>query len=308
MICAFFPYRRFVFLFGFAILFFSKAFAQPNIDIVSFSSQHFFSTYSDSSKNGMYTQDNFLSIFLPIKFGKGHVFMVRLNAEQLIVSRTLGQGNAPFAAPPQLNYSLYSLSMPIGLQLQSKNEKWKFMGTVIPKLNSDFKDNLNYDMQVGGIGLVTRVFNPKLQVRLGAYYNSEYWGTFILPLVGVDWKASDKFRMYGTLPSNYRFEFKLGEKMYTGLGFRSFQRSFRLEKKYDDDFVRIRESQLKIFFEGFVVGKILIGIDVYRTIGYNLIRYDYFDTKTEKSGLPVFTKSSDAFGATLNLAYRIRTD
>ncbi|HWY10013.1 MAG TPA: DUF6268 family outer membrane beta-barrel protein [Bacteroidia bacterium] len=299
MIRAFIPYRRLAFLFWFAILFFSKAYAQPNIDLISINSQHFVSTYADSSKNKMYTQDNFLSIFLPIKFGKGHVFMIRLNAEQLTVNRD---------ASSKLNYSLYSLSMPIGLQLQSKNEKWKFLGTIIPKLNSDFADNLNYDMQIGGIGLVTRVFNPKLQVRLGAYYNSEYWGPFILPLVGVDWKVNDKFRMYGTLPSNYRFEFKLGKKMYTGLGFRSFQRSFRLQAKYDDDFVRIRESQLKVFFEGFVVGKILIGIDLYRTLGYNLIRYDYFDTKTEKSGLPVFTKSKDAYGLTLNLAYRIRTD
>lgn len=247
----------------------------------------------------MYTQNNFISLFAPVKFGKGNVILIRANAEQLNVTRS---------DTMSLNYSLYSLSLPLGLQLQSKNEKWKFTGIIIPKINSDFNDNTDYDGQLGGIGLVTRVINPKLQVRAGLYYNSDFWGHFFMPLLGVDWKVSEKFRMYGTLPGNYRFEFKLGKKIYTGVGFRSAQRSFRLQAKYDDDFVRIRENQLKIFFEGFVVGKILVGIDVYRSLGYNMIRYDYFKTETEKPGLIVFTKSKDAFGLTLNLAYRIRTD
>ncbi len=273
--------------------------AQPNIDLVSFSSQHFISTYEDSSKNKFYSQDNFLSLFLPVKFGKGNVFMLRINAEQLTVSRS---------ANTTLNYSLYSLSVPIGLQLQSKNEKWKYTGIIIPKVNSDFADNLDYDGQLGGIGLITRVFNEKLQVRAGLYYNSDFWGHFFMPLVGVDWKVNDRFRMYGTLPGNYRFEFLLRKKMYAGISFRSAQRSFRLQKKYDDAFVRVKENQLKIFFEGFVVGKILIGIDIYRSINYNLMTYDYFETTKPVTVSNVFTKSKDAYGLTFNLAYRIRTD
>jgi hypothetical protein len=198
--------------------------------------------------------------------------------------------------------------MPVGFQLQSKSEKWKYAGMAIPKINSDFADNLDYDVQLGGIGLITRVFNKKLQVRAGLYYNSEFWGHFFIPLVGVDWKVNERFRMYGTLPGNYRFEYNVKNKIFTGVGFRSAQRSFRLQAKLNDDFVRVKENQLKVFFEGFVVGKILVGLDVYRSINYNLIRYDYFETKTPISGPGVFKKSSDAWGLTFNLAYRIRTD
>lgn len=284
--------------FYFSLVFGTSVLAQPNVDLINISSQHFISVY-DSTNNKMYTQNNFVSLFAPVKFGKGHVILIRVNAEQLNVSRN---------DTTALNYSLYSLSLPLGLQLQSKNEKWKFTGIIIPKINSDFADNTDYDGQLGGIGLITRVISPKLQVRAGLYYNNEFWGHFFMPLLGIDWKVNDRFRMYGTLPGNYRFEFKPGKKMYTGIGFRSAQRSFRLQGKYNDDFVRIRENQLKIFFEGFVAGKILIGVDVYRSIGYNMIRYDYFKTKTEKPGLDVFTKSKDAFGMTFNLAYRIRTD
>jgi hypothetical protein len=273
--------------------------AQPYVDIVSASSQHFMSQYSDSSKNKLYTQDNFLSLFLPVKFGKGHVFLLRINTEQLVVSRNDAVHSS---------YSLYSLSLPVGLQISSKNLKWKYTGIFIPKFNSDFSDDLSFDLQLGGIGLITRVFNGHLQVKTGLYYNAECFGHFFMPLAGVDWKVNDRFRMYGTLPGNYRFEFKLGKKLFTGLGFRSAQRSFRLQKTYWNDFVRVRENQLKLFLEGFVFGKFLMGIDVYRSINYKLIRYDLFDTKKQKSGLPVFSDSKDGFGFTVNLAYRIRTE
>lgn len=225
--------------------------------------------------------------------------MVRINAEQLTVTRT---------STVSQSYNLYSLGLPIGLQLQSKNEKWKYTGIIIPKINSDLADNTDYDLQLGGIGLITRVFSKDLQVRAGLYYNTEYWGHFFMPLFGVDWKVNDKFRMYGTLPGNYRFEYKLGQKIYTGIGFRSAQRSFRLQKKYNDDFVRVRENQLKIFFEGFVFGKILVGFDIYRSLNYNLISYDYFNTKTATCRPILFSKTKDAYGLTINLAYRIRKD
>ncbi len=225
--------------------------------------------------------------------------MIRLNAEQLTARRT---------STLSQSYNLYSLGLPIGLQLQSKNERWKYTGVLIPKINSDFADNLDYDFQLGGIGLITRVFSQTCQVRAGLYYNTEYWGHFFMPLFGVDWKVNEKFRMYGTLPGNYRFEYRLGQRFYTGIGFRSAQRSFRIQKKYHDDFVRVRENQLKVFFEGFVVGKILVGVDVYRSLNYNLISYDYFETKAATYRPILFSKTKDAWGVTLNLAYRIRTD
>lgn len=225
--------------------------------------------------------------------------MLRVNAEQLTVTRT---------STVTQSYNLYSLGLPVGFQLQSKNEKWKYTGIAVPKINSDLSDNLEYDLQVGGIGLITRVFSKTLQVRAGLYYNTEYWGHFFMPLFGVDWKINEKFRMYGTLPGNYRFEYQIGKRFYTGVGFRSAQRSFRLQQKYKDDFVRVRENQLKVFFEGFVLGKIIVGVDFYRSLNYSLISYDYFETKIATYRPILFSKSKDAWGATLNLAYRIRTD
>jgi hypothetical protein len=145
-------------------------------------------------------------------------------------------------------------------------------------------------------------------VRAGLYYNREYWGDFFMPLFGVDWKVNDKFRMYGTLPGNYRFEYKLGQKYYMGIGFRSAQRSFRLQKVYNNDFVRVKENQLKFFFERFFFKKIILGFDIYRSINYNLIAYDHFKTKTATNEPMLFSKSKDGFGVTINIAYRIRVD
>lgn len=282
----------------FILLFFIKTKAQPFVDIIALNSQNFFSNYKDSTHSPLFIQDNFLNLFIPNKFGKGHVFLLRLNSEQLTINR--GGKNKSV-------YRLNSFSIPVGIQFTAKNQKWKYTGIVIPKLNSDMKDDLSHDFQLGGIGLITRIFNENFQVKAGLYYNREFFGNFFMPLVGVEWQINNRWQIYGTLPSNFRMEFKLCEKWNTGIGFRSFTRSFRLSKHDNNDFIWIRENQAKIYIEGFVYKNLLATFDVYRSIGYQLPRYDFYNTSIEKTGNPAFANFHDNFGFTVGLAYRILT-
>ncbi|MES2567754.1 MAG: DUF6268 family outer membrane beta-barrel protein [Bacteroidota bacterium] len=272
--------------------------AQPFVDIVALNTQNFFSNYKDSSQSPVYIQDNFLNLFIPKKFGKGHVFLLRFNSEQLTINR---------AGQPTGIFQLYSFSIPIGLQLVSKNQKWKYTGIIIPKINSDLRDDVKNDFQLGGIGLVARVFNENLQVKFGLYYNREFFGNFFMPLAGVDWKINSRFQMYGTLPSNFRMEFKLSQKWNTGLGFRSFTRSFRLSENYNNDFIWVRENQAKVYVEGFILKNVIATFDVYRSIGYRLPRNDFYNHGIEKITNPIFANFNDNFGFTIGFAYRILT-
>jgi hypothetical protein len=289
---------KYISIFSLCFLFSLKVCAQPFADLLAFNSQNFFSNYSDGSKNPLYVQDNFLNLFIPKKFGNDHVFLLRLNAEKLSINRTGSNSSSQ---------QLYSLSLPIGFLFTSPNKKWKYTGVLIPKINSDYKDNLSHDYQLGGIGLVTRVFNENLQVRAGVYYNREFFGNFFLPLVGVDWKINDRFQIYGTMPSNYRIEYKVSRRWNTGLGFRSFTRSFRLNNYYGNDFIWVKESQVKIYLEGFVFKNLLLTLDVYRSIGYQLPRNDYYEPRLEKPGIPALQPFKDSFGFTIGFAYRILT-
>lgn len=269
--------------------------AQPFVDILQYNSQHFFSNYSDSTKNPLYIQDNFFNVFVPKKFKNGNVLLLRLNTEQLTVKRF---------GSIYSQYNLYTIAAPIGFQFLSKNQKWKYIGIGIPKINSDFKDDLSHDFQFGGIGLVSHVFNPNLELKVGLYYNREFFGNFFLPLLGVDCKVSDRFRMYGTLPSNFRAEFKLSNKWNTGLGFRAFTRSFRLSQNLNNDFVRIRENQIKLYIEGLILKNVALTLDVYQSIGYRILQMDNVNPKTEVPNF-VYSPFKDNIGFTVGVAYRI---
>ena len=289
------------FLFFLFVIFCFKINAQPFIDIISYNNQIFFSEYKDSSHNPVFIQDHFLNLFIPVKFGKGNVILFRINSEKLELNRTA-----------KLNSSsqLFSISAPVGLQLVSKNQKWKCTGIFITKINSDFKDDLSKDLQFGGIGLVTKVINENLQVRLGLYYNKEFFGDFFMPLGGIDWKINNKWQMYGTLPSNFRIEYNIYKSWNTGLGFRSFLRSFRLNNIYSNDFIWIRENQLKIYFEGAIYKNLFITVDVFRSIAYRMPRNDFKSVRSnqiEKSGIPVFAPFKDNFGFTIGFAIRVMT-
>lgn len=272
--------------------------AQPFADIVSYNNQNFFSHYNDSANSPVYIQDNLLNLFLPVKFKNDNVLIIRLNSEKAIVQRD---------GPASFTENLFSISMPLGFVLVSENKKWKYTGIVIPKINSDLRDDLDHDFQYGGIALVTYVRKSNLQIKFGMYYNREFWGNFFLPLAGVDWKINDRWQIYGVMPSNFRLEYKVSKNWNTGIGWRSFQRSFRLSANFNNDFVWVKENQLKYYFEGYVYKNLLFTVDIYRSITYELSRNDYSDVNLKKSGLSTFEPFEKNIGFTLGFAYRIPT-
>ncbi len=272
--------------------------AQQFVDIINYNNQNFFSRYNDSSNSPVYIQDHLLNLFVPKKFKNDNVLIVRINSENVAVNRE---------GPSPLKENLFSISLPIGFVYVSPGKKWKYTGIFIPKVNSDLRDDLGNDFQYGGILLFTRVYHSNLQVKFGMYYNREFWGNFFLPLVGVDWKINDRFQMYGVMPSNFRFEYKVSKNWNTGLGWRAFQRSFRLSADLNNDFIWVRENQLKAYFEGFVYKNLLLTVDVYRSITYELSRNDYQDVNLKKGGLSTFAPFENNIGFTFGFAYRILT-
>lgn len=278
----------------------TNAAAQPFADILSFNCQTFSSTYKDNTSRSNKTDDYFLNFFLPKEFKNGNTLLIRLNSE--LISSTL---------TPDSSYSskLYSVSMPLGMQFVWKNKKWKTVLIGIPKVASDFKDAIDtYDYQFGGIFLQNYQYSETFKVKVGLYYNREAFGNFFMPIIGIDWKVSDRLYLYGNMPNIYRIEYAIKKnKLYGGLGFRSLTRSFRLSKADNYDYVRYNELQLKLFVDYFVAKKIVLFAEVGYSLGRNPWQYTY-NTKEETLRSPIYTplKNYPVFNA--GLAYRIRFD
>jgi hypothetical protein len=274
--------------------------SQPFVDIVNFNSQFFSSTYADSAKSKNKTNDYVLNLFLPKEFKNGNTLLVRLNSEQLHSERLLLKSNS--------SYDLYSISMPLGFQFVLPNKKWKLLLMAIPKINSDFKNSHYNDLQLGGTSLVTYTAKENLKFKLGLYYNREYFGNFFVPLVGMDWKVNDRLSFYGVLPNNYRMEIKLNKFLYTGLAFKSFQRSYRLANELNDDFVWVRESSLKVFLDIYIGKNLVLFGDVGYTFRYRLVQYQHGNVNAERASNPIYTPFQNNIFFSGGLAFRIRKE
>lgn len=288
------------FLFFLLILLANKTFSQPYVDIVSFNCQSFSSIYKDNTNWKNKTDDYFLNFFLPKEFKNGNTLLIRLNSE--MISSTI---------TPDSSYTskLYNVSMPLGWQFLSKNKKWKTVLITIPKIASDLKDVINkYDCQLGGVFLENYVHSEKLKIKAGLYYNREAFGNFFMPLVGLDWKVSDRLNLYGILPTNYKVEYAfVKNKLYAGVCFRSLTRSFRLSKPQNMDYVRYNEIQLKLFVDYFIYKKVLIFGELGYSIGKSPWQYSY-NTKIETLRNPVYTPLKSYPVVNVGVAYRIRLD
>lgn len=285
------------------VLLSSKLVAQPFADILSFNYQAFSANYADSTKWKNNTDDYFLNFFLPKELKSGHTVLVRLNTEML----------SSVMSPDTLCSSrLSSISLPFGMKFVTKNKKWETVVLAIPKIASDFKDVIDgYDFQYGGIFLQHFVPYKKLKIKAGLYYNREAFGNFFVPLIGVDWKVNDRINLYGVLPTNYKVEFNvIKNKLYTGINFKSFTRSFRLSQKNNYDYVRYDEMQVKLFVDCFVVPKVLVFAELGYSIGKSpwLHKYGTNDNKEASFGNSIYSPVKSYPTVSVGIVYRVRLD
>jgi len=277
-----------------------KGISQPYVDIINTSAQSLQSNYKDALNSKNTTTNYFLNITIPLVLDSQNTFIIRFYGENL-------QSTIKNDLYTQTN-NLYSTLLPIGLQHETKNKKWKIMGLVMPKLSSDFIAKVSsYDLQVGGYGLATYSINKKLKIKAGLFYNREFFGNFFVPLFSIDWDATDRLKLYGVLPTTYRIEYALvKQKLYAGLAFKSYTRSYRLSDA-NHDYVKNAELQAKAFLDIYIKKKFVLFAEFGRTIGYSPLAYLY-QTKTEAGYIPIYTKIQDAFFFNVGLALRIRND
>lgn len=235
--------------------------AQYFVDIFSFNRQAY------NIPRGAQTSDFFVNALIPKTLKNGNTFILRGHYEKLdLRNNTLSE-----------TYS--SVTMPVGMQFQLKNPKIKFTGLLIPKIAAeDLGDSFSEIFQVGGYSLFTVTESEKFRYKFGLYYNREFFGNFFVPLVGVDWKVTDRFFVFGTLPQSFKASYAIvPSHLNAGLAFRSLTRSFRGED--NNTFVRYNELQFKTFFDFYISKKNVVFVEGGYFLGKTPLLYNNFDTK-----------------------------
>jgi Domain of unknown function (DUF6268) len=207
------------------------------------------------------------------------------------------------------DFHVVSQGVFIGFLKKDIIQNWNLLSSFIVRRNKEAEKDVEDDWQFGGALLATWENNQFVSLKLGVYYNKEFFGNFFIPLLGIDWKIDNKNNLFGVLPGSMIFEHKVSEKFYYGSAFRALTNSYRLQtidpcfsgdctaKKY----LRIDDNQLGIFGDVYLAKKIVLTGEA----GYTILRRYRYGFKGKTIHLQTDYKN-DNFYFRASLAYRLR--
>ena len=273
--------------------------AQPYIDVVKFRTIYSPGLHSNDGMNRSVDLQNFnLSLDLPIRFKKsGDVLLISPFVENW--KMTWADGKTP-------NHDVWGIALPVGY-LKQFNPKLNILAMFIPRINSETPFAPERKSQFGGLVLAGYKLNENLVLKVGAYYNQEFFGPFFIPLVGIDWKINDRSNLFGTLPNQLVYERRASHKFFYGAACRFITNSYALSSSelYMDQFskyVRLDENELGAFVDYYLAKKLVINFEM----GYSLFRKIETGVHYKEVHISEALDQADGPYFKLTLAYRIR--
>ena len=188
----------------------------------------------------------------------------------------------------------HSLALPVTYLRTLGNPDWRMLSTVIIRRNG-YEFGLKDDWQVGGAVIAGFKANENLTYKLGVYANREFFGLFVMPLLGIDWQISKRTNLFGILPGNLTLEHKLKRNLFTGASFRAITNSYRTPTGY----WRLNENRLGCFLDYYLSKQIVLNLEG----GHSILR------KLNTGGndnVDVDWKAKDNLYIKLSLAFRLR--
>jgi hypothetical protein len=261
-----------------------EGFSQPYVD-------PFHIRYTHAFKNNKGSGTPFNHVFigpdLPLKLKNGGFFVISPIYEKWNIDSA--QENSYL---PQVRGVALALSAVIPL-----NKDWLLTVSAIPRVNSeDFK--LNNSFQLGGILLATYKKSERLKYKFGVYANREFFGLFIIPLAGIDWRMDERNNLFGVLPGRLTFEHRLNTHLYTGATFRAITNSYRIS---NGNYLRIDDNQLSSFLDCYLTKHVVLTGEA----GYGIMRELKLGREYNKQYLSDLNWA-DGFFIKLSASYRIR--
>lgn len=109
--------------------------------------------------------------------------------------------------------------------------------------NADYTSFQSCDFQLGGAFLYSKNQSDKLVIKAGLYANSEQFGLFLAPLLGLDWKLTEKWRTYGIMPQFLNIENKVNTRIRWGFAYQAPTSTYRLSNPVPD--LYLQQNQVR---------------------------------------------------------------
>jgi hypothetical protein len=259
--------------------------SQDYIDLVRFKYDNTPLNQFDTATASTRVEEFTLDATLPIVLKNGNAIITGFDLQSLStkVNPTI----------PQLT-SVYTILVKLGMNI-NHNEKWSGTYMFLPKLSSDLKDIGPQDFQYGAYVLLKYKKTSNLNYQFGMYYNSELFGPFFVPLLGLYYLSpSNKLEINATLPVWADINYRFNDWFRVGLSFSAFVRSYYIN---EPQFVETGEYLVKstnepmIYLQFEPVKSLIIQTKLGYSIGRQFAIYDETDKVT--FGLSAFRFGGD---------------
>lgn len=157
----------------------------------------------------------------------------------------------------------YGIALPVSYLKTLHNEDWTIISTLIIRRNGSSL-GAHDNWQFGGAMIASFKANETLRYKAGLYANDEFFGLFLMPLIGIDWQISRSTNLFGMLPGNLVMEHKVAKGLYAGASFRAITNSYKIP----GGFWRLDENRLGIFADYYFSKNILFNLEA----GHSILR------------------------------------
>jgi len=229
----------------------SIAFSQPFIDLLNIQ-------YAQTSVSKLYKgKDEFkvnhewksYAFNAPINLNEKKILLISPEINNKIYQQTDStyitqqNGSTTISVYSRFHSHYISYALPITLIHKFENDN-SISATFVYRQNKVFANCFGWTTdQLGGAFLYTKTYSNKFKLKGGLYYNREFWGNYIMPLLGFEWKASKNIYCWGLLPNSTNIDVSFN-KLHAGFAYRGIEESY--SENYSSYF-HDREGHLKLY-------------------------------------------------------------
>ena len=253
------------------------AFSQNYVDILKVNASTTLNNTFDSSATKTKLNEVSVDLMVPVK----------INDQLSVLTGVIYESMQTKLFSDGITKNFGSSTLKLGFNKQL-NQKWSTTVVALPKIASDYNSFNQKDFQLGGIALLKYKKRDNLNYKVGLYYNSELFGPFFVPMLGLYYQSPNKkFEANVMLPLQADVNYQVLPFMNVGCNFNGQTRSYHLNHVTDaNPHTYVTKSTNELF--AYVKFNITKSISLQTKVGQSFGRsYKVYDEKDKVNfGLP----------------------
>lgn len=162
-------------------------------------------------------------------------------------SYSINNNFLPTDSTPVQRFDLHAFFLRTGY-VHRFNASQSLQVLAFPRLMTDFNASFSKSLQIGGIVMYEKIKNKRMTWRIGALYNTEFFGPSLIPLFYLDCNIGKKLKFTGLLPINGKLYKQPSDRFSYGLHFIGLTTTYRIyEPGYENYYVERKSIDLSLF-------------------------------------------------------------